>query len=110
MDLIDGISFKKGCYPGQEIIARIKYLGKSKQRLIIATSECDQTISPGTPVFSASKPDSKSGLVVDAVAVDNGNHLISAMVPADQVESDQLTLNSITGSLLKRIGMPYPVV
>ncbi len=33
LDLIDGINFQKGCYPGQEIVARMKYLGKLKKRL-----------------------------------------------------------------------------
>ena len=47
LDLVDGISFRKGCYPGQEIIARLRYLGKSKQRLCIATVQCSGGLSAG---------------------------------------------------------------
>ena len=51
LDLLGGISFKKGCYTGQEIIARMHYLGKLKQRTFLASTECSTLPEPATPVF-----------------------------------------------------------
>jgi folate-binding protein YgfZ len=71
LDLLDGVSFKKGCYPGQEIIARMHYLGKLKKRLFLATLETSQCPLPGDEICTktASSADG-SGMVVDAVVDD----------------------------------------
>lgn len=73
LDLLDGVSFKKGCYPGQEIIARMHYLGKLKRRLFLATLETSQCPLPGDEICTrtATAADG-SGVVVDAVIDDNG--------------------------------------
>ena len=114
LELVDGVSFKKGCFPGQEIIARIKYLGKPKQRLIIAELESDNPILPGDEIYSPIKPEQKSGLVVDAVKTESrhaGNRWqLSAMIPATMIESGDLMLGSISGAKLTRIALPYPII
>lgn len=51
LDLLGGISFKKGCYTGQEIIARMHYLGKLKQRTFLASSRCTTLPEAGAPIF-----------------------------------------------------------
>jgi len=108
LDLTGGISFTKGCYPGQEIVARIRYLGKLKQRLIIGISESGQSIAPGTPIFSFEKGESKAGQVVDAV--DLGDRwLVSAMAPCSHICDGELTIGESNGPLLKRLQMPYEV-
>jgi folate-binding protein YgfZ len=73
LDLLDGVSFKKGCYPGQEIIARMHYLGKLKRRLFLATLETSQCPLPGDEICAkpATSADG-SGMVVDAVIDNNG--------------------------------------
>ena len=114
LELVNGVSFKKGCFPGQEIIARIKYLGKPKQRLIIAELESDNPILPGDEIYSPIKPEQKSGLVVDAVKTEArhaGNRWqLSAMIPATMIESGDLMLGSINGAKLTRIALPYPII
>ncbi|MDP9109578.1 MAG: folate-binding protein, partial [Pseudomonadota bacterium] len=45
-DLIGGVNFKKGCYPGQEIVARSQYLGKQKRRMLAATVAAER-VGPG---------------------------------------------------------------
>ena len=51
LDKRDGVSFTKGCYPGQEIVARTKYLGSVKRRLCHFKSS--KLINPGTPILNA---------------------------------------------------------
>ncbi len=64
---LGGVSFKKGCYPGQEIVARMQYLGKLKRRMYLARLETDQLPQPGDELVVAGKTDvDGSGKVVDA--------------------------------------------
>jgi folate-binding protein YgfZ len=73
LDLLDGVSFKKGCYPGQEIIARMHYLGKLKRRLFLANLETNQCPLPGDEICTkAATSADGSGMVVDAVIDDRG--------------------------------------
>ena len=109
LELIDGVSFKKGCYPGQEIVARLKYLGKSKKRLIVARVNSSDPVTPGDPVYAGSKPESKAGVIVDSVAVDNRTWLVSAMVPATAITHGALAITPTAESPLERITPPYAI-
>lgn len=73
LDLLEAVSFEKGCYPGQEIIARMHYLGKLKRRLFLTSFETDQCPLPGDDLIvrGVEAPDG-SGKVVDAVIDDAG--------------------------------------
>ncbi len=55
MDLIDGINFKKGCYTGQEIVARTHYLGRVKRRMYRAFIESQDTLTPGDQILNEKK-------------------------------------------------------
>ena len=67
LDLIGGVSFSKGCYPGQEVIARTHHLGKVKRRCYIYTAESDN-IQIGDAVYH-SDYDEACGIVVDNHAI-----------------------------------------
>jgi folate-binding protein YgfZ len=108
LDLIDGVSFSKGCYPGQEIVARIRYLGKLKQRMIVGRAQTDHVLQPGTAVFGSDRPDQKAGMVVDAIELGD-SQLFSAMVSAKYLESGDLTLVEPVGEKINRIALPYTV-
>ncbi len=109
LELVDGVSFKKGCYPGQEIVARLKYLGKSKKRLIIARISSSRPVAAGDTIYAGNKPDSKAGLIVDSVGLDDQTWLVSAMAPATAIHHGVLTIASAAGAPLERITMPYAV-
>lgn len=109
LELIDGVSFKKGCYPGQEIIARIKYLGKSKKRLIIARVNTSEPLFPGEAIYAEGKPDSRAGIIVDSVGLNNRMYLVSVMVPDTLINHGALTVGSASGARLERIPMPYAI-
>ena len=65
MHLIDALSFKKGCFPGQEIVARMQYLGKLKRHMRRFTVPLTELPAPGTALTTAADPD--AGKIVDAV-------------------------------------------
>lgn len=91
LDLGGAISFRKGCYTGQEIIARTQYRGKSKKRLAAILVDKGQVFEPGTEVLSMdSKP---LGHVL--MSVHQGDRaLIQAVLPEDITESGSIVLNA----------------
>ena len=69
LDLINGISFSKGCYTGQEIVARVQHKGKVKQRMLHITGRAsNKKIDPGTAILFA---DTKVGTIIESLE-DNG--------------------------------------
>mgnify|MGYP001192113974 FL=1 len=69
LDLINGISFSKGCYTGQEIVARVQHKGKVKQRMFRITGKAsNKKIDSGSAIFFA---DTKVGTVIESLE-DNG--------------------------------------
>ncbi|MBC7623310.1 MAG: folate-binding protein YgfZ [Aeromicrobium sp.] len=62
-ELVGGVSFKKGCYPGQEIVARTQYRGILKRRMAKVSSFSSAALKPGTPVYSPQFPDQSVGSV-----------------------------------------------
>jgi folate-binding protein YgfZ len=67
LELLGGVNFKKGCYPGQEIVARSQYLGKLKRRTALATV-ANPAARAGDEVFSMLDPGQPCGMVVNAAA------------------------------------------
>lgn len=68
LDQLDGISFVKGCYPGQEIIARLHYLGSLKRRLFLGYANGAAEVTRTMPVFAADAGMQPVGEVLDVVA------------------------------------------
>ena len=100
-DKIGGVSFHKGCYPGQEIIARTQYLGKVKRHLYRA--HADQPLAGGVQLFAEADPQQSCGVVVDAApSPDGGWDALVVMLEnavGDSVRcasADGQHLNSIT--------------
>ena len=109
LDLVGGLSFTKGCYPGQEIVARLRYLGKLKQRMLAGTVEGVENLAPGDPIYSPQRPDQKAGLVVDAVETGGGQYTFSATAPSNSIEEGALLVGSASAPALARIALPYSV-
>jgi folate-binding protein YgfZ len=105
LELLGGVNFKKGCYPGQEIVARTKYLGKIKRRTALAGIE-NAAARAGDEVFSVADPDQPCGTVVNAVA--NGRGGADALVEIKLAALDEeVRLGSASGALLRFLPMPY---
>lgn len=103
LDVLGGISFNKGCYTGQEIIARAHYRGAVKRRMFRFTAACAPPTA-GSRVLAGDQP---AGDVVDSVDAGNGCELL-AVVGLSHIESGAaLTLQS--GDSLTRLPLPYQV-
>jgi folate-binding protein YgfZ len=76
MHLVNGVSFKKGCYPGQEVVARMQYLGKLKRRMHLLDIPGTEAPLPGTDIMDGEEPKAV-GEIVDARR--NGDGSISAL-------------------------------
>ena len=107
-DLIGGVSFKKGCYPGQEIVARMQYLGRLKERLQRFTVAAPPP-APGTPLYGEAFGEQACGTVVEAVALPEGGSDLLAVVQWAALESEALKLGAPEGPALARAALPYAV-
>jgi len=109
LEIVGGVNFKKGCYPGQEIVARMQYLGKLKQRMYRARFEGDALPRPGDSIFAPDFPGQSAGTVVAAQpAPDNGFDLL-AVIQISSAEAGGLHLGSETGPKLSLQTLPYSV-
>jgi len=105
LQAVGGVSFKKGCYTGQEIVARMQYLGKLKRRLYRLTLEGTDLPEPGTELFSPVHT-SSAGNVVIAARSGNAVELL-AVLQADAVENGQSHLGAPEGEPLQLAELPY---
>ncbi len=111
LERLDGVSFTKGCYPGQEVIARARYLGKLKRRMYLARCEGSTLPAAGTPVFDLKAPedDPNAGQVVDAYRHPDGDIALLAVLKIANTESGELRLADRDGPTLRLEDLPYPV-
>jgi folate-binding protein YgfZ len=114
---LGGIDFKKGCYPGQEIVARSQYLGTIKRRLKIALMPKDTAsayeIQPGTELFSESDPDQACGVVVLASLDQTGQrYCFQIELKLSEIDAPLFFKlpNSQNSAVLSVIDPPYPLI
>jgi hypothetical protein len=107
MEILGGVSFSKGCYPGQEIVARSQYLGKVKRRLFLA--HVDVPAQPGDDLFAPEPADQSCGLVANAAPAPGGGWDVLAVVLSPSVESGEVRLKARDGAPLRFRPLPYPV-
>ena len=104
-ELVGGVNFKKGCYPGQEIVARSQYLGKLKRRTTLVTI-ADPAAAAGQELFSVDDPAQPCGMIVNAAP--NGAGGVDALVEIKLAALDQAVhLGSTTGAPVEFLTMPY---
>ena len=103
LDLVGGISFTKGCYTGQEIIARTHYRGAIKRRMLRFAADCPPP-PPGTRVLEG---EATAGEVVDAAATDSGCELLAVVSLAQKDAA--LTLADPFAAALQSLPLPYAV-
>ncbi len=107
-ELIGGVSFNKGCYPGQEIVARTQYLGKVKRRMVRSHIE-DGLPAPGNPLFAPETGDQACGMLVLVAPSPQGGHEALAVVQSNCFEGGEVHLGSPMGPLLRFLPLPYPL-
>jgi len=105
LQAVGGVSFKKGCYTGQEIVARMQYLGKLKRRLYRLTLGGSDVPEPGVELFSPVHTSSAGNVVIAARA--EGNVEVLAVLQADAVEDGNIRLGAADGLALQLTELPY---
>ncbi|MBE7418135.1 MAG: folate-binding protein YgfZ [Ideonella sp.] len=105
-ELVGGVSFQKGCYPGQEVVARSQYRGTLKRRMhLFATSA---TAVPGMEVFHSDDAAQPAGMVVNAAPLADQVRLL-AEVKLAALERGTLHLASPQGAVLQQLALPYAI-
>lgn len=109
LELINGVSFKKGCYTGQEIVARMHYLGKLKRRMYRIHIDSPEPVAAGTPLFSPSSTSGQgTGNIVMSAPASSGKGMEAlAVIQTSESESEELRLNNAEGELIRILEIPY---
>jgi folate-binding protein YgfZ len=104
-ELLGGVNFKKGCYPGQEIVARSQYLGKLKRRTALATIDNAAALA-GQEVFSSADPGQPCGMIVNAAVNGAGGADVLVEMKLASLEED-VHLGAAGGAKVNFLPMPY---
>lgn len=108
MQQIDGVSFTKGCYTGQEVVARMKYLGKLKRRMYLASVDSATRPRPGDELFAPGSDSAQgAGKVVDASPSPNGGYELLVVAEIKSFEEHSLHLQDDSGPKLIPCTLPY---
>ena len=104
---VGGVNFKKGCYPGQEVVARSQFRGTLKRRAYIV--HADQPLNAGQEVFAASDAEQATGTVVQAAPAPQGgwDAIVSMQIQSAQ---EALTAGSPEGVALTVQSLPYALL
>ncbi|WP_339649419.1 folate-binding protein [Halopseudomonas pelagia] len=107
MQLFGAVSFRKGCYTGQEIVARMQYLGKLKRRMFRLLMTGDQPLPAGTPIVNHASGQTLGEVVLSACA---GTQVeILAVLQKDAAQLVQLSAIDSEGPLLTIADLPYDI-
>ena len=103
-ELVGGVNFKKGCYPGQEIVARSHYLGKQKRRTVLARID-DVNVVSGVEVFSTDDLGQPCGTVVNAALNHAGGS--DCLIEIKTALLHQAPVTLLSGAVCHWLPMPY---
>ncbi|MGA8051118.1 MAG: folate-binding protein [Burkholderiales bacterium] len=106
LEAVGGVDFKKGCYPGQEIVARAQYRGQVKRRMVRARAGSGVTLAPAQDLYSDDLPGQASGTVV-SVAPTDGTTEILAVVPVTATTERTPIRVAPGGPTLEILELPY---
>ncbi len=107
LQIIDGVSFKKGCFPGQEIVARLKYLGKNKRRAFRLELDTDTLPTVGELIVAEGES-AEAGKVLNAALNPEGKVEVLAVLKIAMADKP-LSLGDVTGPSAKVLELPFSV-
>lgn len=108
MESVGGVNFKKGCYPGQEVVARSQFRGTLKRRAYPVQG--DAPMAAGQEVFHESDPSQPCGTVVAAAASPAGGWHAMVSMQTSAAEGGGLHLGAADGPVLTLLPLPYPLL
>ncbi|WP_226664881.1 YgfZ/GcvT domain-containing protein [Microbulbifer aggregans] len=104
LHLLGAVSFKKGCYTGQEVVARMQYLGAAKRRMYLASVDGVELPEPGVEIFTPNGS-SSVGNLVSACKTENGIELLAVLTKSKVVDNALMQLQD--GRQLSLYELPY---
>lgn len=108
-ELIGGVSFQKGCYPGQEIVARTQYLGKLKKRMYRVHVPDGHVPSPGEDVYTPEFGEQSAGKLVNVAPAPGGGFEALAVMQIGCAQAGEARLGGPRGVRLGFLELPYPL-
>jgi folate-binding Fe-S cluster repair protein YgfZ len=102
---VGGVNFKKGCYPGQEVVARSQFRGTLKRRAFIAHAEAE--LGAGQEVFQAADPEQPAGLVAQAAPAPGGGWDAIVSLQLTAADAGDLHAAAADGPALTLLPLPY---
>ncbi|OUM02984.1 CAF17-like 4Fe-4S cluster assembly/insertion protein YgfZ [Variovorax sp. JS1663] len=105
---VGGVNFKKGCYPGQEVVARSQFRGTLKRRTYLVQSPAP--VEAGQEVFAAGDAQQPVGLVAQAAPAPGGGWAALVSIQIAALESGGLRAGSADGTALTVEPLPYPLL
>ncbi|MBI2508691.1 MAG: folate-binding protein YgfZ [Betaproteobacteria bacterium] len=109
LDAIGGLSLTKGCYPGQEIVARMHYRGTLKQRMYLVNVAATENPQPGDRLYSAAFGEQACGTVVNAARSPEGGYDALAVMQIASAGRGEVRWKSLEGPALKLLPLPYTI-
>jgi len=107
MDLINGVSFTKGCFTGQEIVARMHYLGKLKKRCFKVHIASENKPASGDKLFAENaRAGQNTGMVIQAEKNSESGYDALAVIQIADTKS-KLFLNDADGAVVTVKELPY---
>lgn len=107
LQAINALSFTKGCYPGQEVVARMHYLGKLKRRLFICSAESNTLPVAGESIMTNDENEQKIGQIVTSSWTKDDRIEFLAVLQIEKAQNNELHIKSSTGPKLELLDLPY---
>ncbi|NPT34422.1 CAF17-like 4Fe-4S cluster assembly/insertion protein YgfZ [Paraburkholderia xenovorans] len=107
-DVLGAVNFRKGCYPGQEVVARSQYRGTIKRRTSLANVAGEpDTVRAGAELFHSDDPGQPCGMVVNAASAPEGGVDVLVEIKLAALENGSVHLGAATGPALRFLALPY---
>ncbi|CAD6549538.1 YgfZ/GcvT domain-containing protein [Paraburkholderia sabiae] len=107
-DVLGGVNFRKGCYPGQEIVARSQYRGTIKRRMSLANVAGEtESVVPGAELFHSDDPGQPCGMLVNTAAAPDGGVDALVEIKLAALENGTVHLGAADGPALTFLPLPY---
>ncbi len=107
LEVVGGVNFQKGCYPGQEIVARSQYRGTLKRRAMLFDSAA--ALAAGQEVFHSADPSQPAGLVALAAPRATGGSSALVEIKLSALDAGSLHLGAADGPVLQPTALPYAI-
>jgi tRNA-modifying protein YgfZ len=107
-DVLGGVNFRKGCYPGQEVVARSQYRGTIKRRMSLANVAGEtESVVPGAELFHSDDPGQPCGMVVNAACAQGGGLDVLVEIKLAALDGGSVHLGAADGPALRFLPLPY---